>query len=107
VRATARSAVGFDMRANKQIIAQTTEAFVGSIVDGRLRQNGNKHMRKHVLNTKRRTNSFGLYFGKESESSFRKIDAFAAAFLAYMALVRFTESGKQLPKEYTRRLIQF
>ena len=99
--------LGFDMRANKQIIAQTTEAFVGSIVDGRLRQNGDKLMRNHVLNTKRRTNAFGLYFGKESESSFRKIDAFAAAFLAYMALVKLAESGKKLPKEYTRKLYQF
>lgn len=107
VRASARSTVGFDMRANKQIIAQTTEAFVGSIVDGRLRQNGDKLMRVHVLNTKRRTNSFGLYFGKESETSFRKIDAFAAGFLAYMALVKLIESGKKLPTEYTRKLYQF
>ena len=107
VRASARSTVGFDMRANKQIIAQTTEAFVGSIVDGRLQQNGDKLMRVHVLNTKRRTNSFGLYFGKESETSFRKIDAFAAGFLAYMALTKFIESGKTLPKEYTRKLYQF
>ena len=39
--------------------------------------------------------------------SSRKIDAFAAAFLAYMALTKFIESGKKLPKEYTRKLYQF
>lgn len=107
VKASSRSTVGFDMRGNKQRISQTTEAFVGSIVDGRLRHNGDRLMRTHVLNTRRRTNSFGLYFGKDSRESPRKIDAFAAAFLAYMALVTLAESGKKLPKEYTRRLIQF
>jgi len=107
VKATAQSTVGFEMRANKQLIAQTTESFVGSIVDGRLRQNGDKVMRIHVLNAKRRTNSFGLYFGKESEDSPRKIDAFAAGFLAYMALNKLAESGKKPEREYTRRLIQF
>lgn len=107
VKASARSTVGFDMRGNKQILAQTTEAFVGSIVDGRMRQNGNRLMRTHVLNTKRRTNQYGLYFGKESAESPRKIDGFAAALLAYMAMIKVAESGKKLPKEYTRKLYQF
>jgi hypothetical protein len=107
VKASARSTVGFDMRGNKAKISQTTEAFVGSIIDKRLRQNGDRLMRMHVLNTKRRTNSYGLYFGKESRESPRKIDGFAAGFLAYMALVALAESGKQPAKEYTRRLYQF
>ena len=107
VKASSRSTVGFDMRGNKAKISQTTEAFVGSIVDKRLRQNGHRLMRTHVLNTKRRTNSYGLYFGKETSFSHRKIDGFAAGFLAYMALVTLAESGKKLPKEYTRRLYQF
>ncbi len=107
VKASSRSTVGFDMRGNKTKIAQTTEAFVGSIVDGRLQQNGDRLMRVHVLNTKRRTNSYGLWFGKESAESPRKIDGFAAGFLAYMALVALAESGKKIPKEYTRKLYAF
>jgi len=107
VKASPRSTVGFDMRGNKTKISQTTEAFVGSIVDGRLKQNGDKLMRVHVLNVKRRTNSYGLWFGKASAESPAKIDGFAAGFLAYMALMAFNESGKKLPKEYTRRLYQF
>jgi phage terminase large subunit-like protein len=95
------------MRSNKQKISQTTEAFVGSIADGRLQQNGHLLMRMHVLNTKRRTNSYGLWFGKETAESQRKIDGFAAGFLAYMALVALAESGKKLPKEYTRKLYTF
>ena len=107
IKASSRSTVGFDMRGNKAKISQTTEAFVGSIIDKRLRQNGDRLMRVHVLNVKRRTNSYGLYFGKESRESLRKIDGFAAGFLAYMALVALAESGKKLPKEYSRRLYQF
>ena len=107
VKASARSTVGFDMRGNKARISQTTEAFVGSIVDGRLKQNGDKLMRVHVLNTKRRTNSYGLWFGKATSESPAKIDGFAAGFLAYMALMTLAESGKKLPKEYSRRLYQF
>lgn len=107
VKASSRSTVGFDMRSNKAKISQTTEAFVGSIVDGRLQQNGDRLMRVHVGNTKRRTNSYGLWFGKETSESQRKIDGFAAGFLAYMALVALAESGKKLPKEYTRKLYTF
>lgn len=107
VKASSRSTVGFDMRGSKQKISQTTEAFVASIEDGRLKQNGHRLMRVHVLNTKRRTTSYGLWFGKETSSSPRKIDGFAAGFLAYMALVALAESGKKIPKEFTRRLYQF
>lgn len=107
IKASPRSTVGFDMRGNKAKISQTTEAFVGSIADGRLRQNGNRLMRMHVLNTRRRSNSYGLWFGKESKESSRKIDGFAAGFLAYMALVALAESGKKPAKEYTRKLYQF
>jgi phage terminase large subunit-like protein len=107
VKASPRSTVGFDMRGNKARISQTTEAFVGSIVDGRVKQNGHRLMRMHVLNTKRRTNTYGLWFGKESSESPRKIDGFAAGFLAYMALTTLAESGKQPPKEFSRKLYTF
>jgi hypothetical protein len=107
IKASARSTVGFDMRSNKAKISQTTEAFVASIADKRLKQNGHRLMRVHVLNTKRRTNTYGLWFGKETASSSRKIDGFAAGFLAYMALVALAESGKKIPKEYSRRLYTF
>jgi hypothetical protein len=107
VKASPRSTVGFDMRGNKARISQTTEAFVASIVDKRLRQNGHRLMRTHVLNTKRRANSYGLYFGKETSFSHRKIDGFAAGFLAYMALTAYAESGKTPAKDYSRKLYQF
>lgn len=107
VKASSRSTIGFDMRGNKARISQTTEAFVGSIADKRLRQNGHRLMRIHVLNTRRRTNSYGLHFGKETAFSQRKIDGFAAGFLAYMALMAYAESGKKPAKEYSRKLIQF
>jgi phage terminase large subunit-like protein len=107
VKASPRSTVGFDMRGNKAKISQTTEAFVASIMDGRLQQNGDRLMRVHVGNVKRRTNTYGLWFGKESSESPRKIDGFAAGFLAYMALVAVAESGKKPAKEYSRRLYTF
>jgi hypothetical protein len=43
---------------------------------------------------------------KEAPESSRKIDAYVATLLAYMAMVKLAESGKKPEKVYTRRLYQ-
>lgn len=101
------SAMGFDMRGNQQRVARGNEALVQTVLDGRIRHNGDKQLRNHVLNAKRRRNRFGLIFGKENAESSRKVDAYAATLLAFMALNDLNDSGKKPKPEYTRRLIQF
>lgn len=107
IKASTRSAVGFDMRANEQRQARGNEALVQTIVDGRIKHNGDKILKVHVLNAKRRRNRFGLWFGKDKEESPRKVDGYAATLLAFMAMTDLAESGKTAKPEYTRRLIQF
>lgn len=94
IKASANSTVGFDMRGNQQKIARMFEAFMQSVLDKKLFHNGDKLLRVHVLNAKRRRNRFGLTFAKENAESPRKVDGLAAALLAFIAERDLAESGK-------------
>lgn len=85
VSASPRSAVGWDMRGRLQLNTLATERLVAGIQDGSVRHDGNGLLRRHVLNTRRRPNRWGISFGKERRDSPRKVDAFAALQLADMA----------------------
>jgi phage terminase large subunit-like protein len=106
IKASAQSATGFDMRGNQQKIARGVEAFIQSLVDKRIKHNGHKLLRVHVLNAKRRRNRFGLTFAKENAESPRKVDGLAAALLSVMAMNDLIESGKQPARQYRRQLVQ-
>jgi hypothetical protein len=106
IKASPQSATGFDMRGNQQKIARGVEAFLQSIVDKRIKHNGHKLLRVHVLNAKRRRNRFGLTFAKENAESPRKVDGLAAALLSVMAMNDLIESGKQPARQYRRQLSQ-
>lgn len=85
VVASAKSAVGWDMRGRLQLLTQATERLVAGIADGSLRHDGGRLLRRHVLNARRRPNRWGISFGKERRESPLKVDAFAALQLADMA----------------------
>ena len=107
VKATAKSTVGFDMRGNAERIARGNEALVAMVQDKRVSHNGDKALRVHVLNTKRRRNQYGLTFGKEHAESARKVDGYAATLLAFIAMTDLAESGKKAKPVYSRKLYQF
>ena len=106
IKASPHSATGFDMRGNQQKIARGVEAFLQAVIDKRIRHNGHRLLRTHVLNAKRRRNRFGLTFAKENAESPRKVDGLAAALLAFMAMNDLIESGKQPARQYRRQLVQ-
>jgi hypothetical protein len=83
--ASPKSAVGWDMRTRLQLLTQATERLVAGITDGSLHHDGGRLLRRHVLNTRRRPNRWGVSFGKERRDSPLKVDAFAALQLADMA----------------------
>jgi hypothetical protein len=85
VRASPKSAVGWDMRGRQQELTLATEALVQAIEDGRLPHTGHPVLARHVGNCRRRPNRWGVSFGKESRESPKKVDAFAAMQLADMA----------------------
>ena len=107
IKASSKSTVGFDMRGNNERIARGNESLLAMVQDGKIHHNGDKVLRVHVLNTKRRRNQYGLIFGKEHAESSRKVDMYAALLLAYIALTDLAESGKKAKPVYQRRLHQF
>lgn len=94
VKASNYSAVGWDMRGRLQANTRGTENIVAGIIDAQIGHNGDPRLRKHVLNARRRHNTYGLSFGKESRESPNKVDAFAAMQLADMARADFVMSGR-------------
>jgi len=107
IKATSKSTIGFDMRGNAERIARGNEALLAMIQDKKIAHNGDKILKIHVLNAKRRRNQYGLTFGKEHAESPRKVDAYAATLLAFIAMTDLAESGKKAKPVYSRRLIQF
>lgn len=99
VSANPRSAVGWDMRGRLQLNTLATERLVAGIQDGSVCHDGNGLLRRHVLNTRRRPNKWGVSFGKERKDSPRKVDAFAALQLADMARNDVvTETSRKPPR---------
>jgi hypothetical protein len=107
IKATSKSTIGFDMRGNAERIARGNEALLAMVQNKRIFHNGDKSLKVHVLNTKRRRNQYGLTFGKEHAESPRKVDMYAATLLAFIAMTDLAESGKKAKPVYTRRLYQF
>lgn len=107
VKSTSFSAVGFDMRGSKADLARGNEALMQSIIDQTVHHNGSKVLRLHTLAAYRDHNGFGVTYRKETPESDNKIDCYAATHLAFMALTKLLESGKEAPPERNRRLHQF
>lgn len=102
VKASERHAVAWDMRQSIQRVTRAHERLMQAIFDRKLHHDGDADMRRHVLNARRRTNNYGVSFGKESRESPKKVDAYAALMLAHEALHDLRTRGKQT-KERTGR----
>ena len=102
VKAKERNAIGWDMRSSQQLVTRAHERLMRTILDAKLGHNGDLAMRRHVLNARRRTNNYGVSFGKESADSPRKVDIYAALLLAHEALHDLRTRGKR-HKERTGR----
>ena len=85
VKASERSAVGFDMRAKTLLFTRAAESFAQAVADGEIRHDGNGTLRTHAHNARRRPNRHGVGLGKEHRESGRKVDAVVAAVLARAA----------------------
>jgi len=107
VKASPRSAMGYDMRGNLEKTTRFHEALIQNVLDRKIFHNGDPLLRRHALHAKRRENKYGLSFGKDSRSSGEKIDAYAALLLAFIALNELAERGKKAPVIYDSTLFQF
>lgn len=108
IKASTKSSIGWDMRGGQKRITLENESVMdkvfeakervdaGSVSDLPFLHNGNRVLRKHALNARRRPNAHGTTFGKESRESPLKVDAYAALLLAEMAFRDLRESGKNV-----------
>ncbi|MEU6056975.1 terminase [Streptomyces sp. NPDC047097] len=91
-----RDGIGWDMRSSLRASTLAHERLMRSVFDCKLRYDGDLAMRRHMLNARRRTNAYGVSFGKESRESPRKIDIYAALMLAHEALYDLRARGKKV-----------
>lgn len=94
VKSSAAKPIAWDMRQSLQKVTRANERLVQTILDRKLRHDGNKMLQRHVLNVMRRENNYGVSFGKAGRESPRKVDAYAAMLLAYEALLDLRGRGK-------------
>lgn len=85
VKATSRNPCAWDMRASLKRSTLAHERLVRAILDRKLHYDGDRSLRRHALNARRRANHFGLYFGKESKETPKRVDLYAALMLAHEA----------------------
>jgi hypothetical protein len=97
--------IAWDMRSSLQRSTRAHERLLSAIFDKTIRHDGNRSLRRHVLNTKRAENNHGVSFRKESRESKRKVDLYAAMMLAHEALTDLLVKGaqKKTEKPKTRR----
>jgi hypothetical protein len=106
VKAEGFSAIGWDMRQSQKKVTRSHERLMRTIFDGKLWHGGeyglNRTLRRHVLNARKRSNNYGISFGKESRESPRKVDAYAALLLAFECLHDLQTRGKSTKKKSGR-----
>ncbi|MGV9312598.1 terminase [Streptomyces sp. NPDC003691] len=102
VKAPGKDAVGWDMRTSLKSSTLANERLMRSVYDRKLKHDGDRKLRRHLLNAVRRTNNYGVSFGKESRESPRKVDAYAALMLAHEALFDLRARGKRVHKRTGR-----
>jgi hypothetical protein len=99
VKAPGKDGVSWDMRSSIQRSTRAHERLMRSIFDSKISHNGDRTLRRHVLNARRKVNNYGLSFTKESRDSPRKVDAYAALMLAHEAWTDYRTGGKTKTKK--------
>jgi hypothetical protein len=86
VFASQKHRIAWDMRARqKEFTIEGCERVHNEITEGAFKHDGDRQVRQHVHNARRRPNAWGTAFGKQHRESARKIDSLPALILARMA----------------------
>jgi hypothetical protein len=81
--------IAWDMRSNTLDFTRAAELAEAEILEGQFTHDGDPILARHVANTRRRPNRWGLSVGKESPSSPLKIDAAVCMIGARMVRRRY------------------
>lgn len=85
-KASNNHAFAWDMRSSTQAVTRAHERLMTTIFDRKIKHDGDPDLRRHVLNTRRAENNYGVSFRKESRESKRKVDLYAGLMLAHEAV---------------------
>jgi hypothetical protein len=97
VKASAKHAIAWDMRARQKETTIEIERLHNEITERAFTDDGHPAVRQHFHNARRRPNAWGVSVGKEHRESKRKIDSVPATMLARTArrLIGPRKSGPQ------------
>lgn len=104
IKADASHPIRYDMRSkSKKDFLFDCEAFSDAVLEGELVHDGNRLLRLHVGNARKRwgPNDIACGIGKETKNSSRKIDAAVCAVLAFASRQSLLNSGKMKGKGLT------
>lgn len=102
-KADGRNPISWDMRQSVKRVTLAHERLMQTIFDAKVFHDGDRSLKRHVLNARRRSNQYGISFGKESRESPRKVDLYAAFLLAHECLYDFRTRGGKAQKKRTGR----
>lgn len=103
-KASERHAIAWDMRQSLQRVTRAHERLMQSILDRKIRHDGDRDLRRHTLNARRRSNNYGVSFSKESRESPKKVDLYAALMLAHEALHDLRTRARPQKKQRSGRV---
>jgi phage terminase large subunit-like protein len=84
-KASGRNPVAWDMRSSLKRATAAHERLIRAVLDKKIGYDGDRQLRRHALNARRRINHFGVFFGKESRETPKRVDLYAALMLAHEA----------------------
>jgi hypothetical protein len=106
--ASPKHRVAWDMRTRvKEFTLEGTERLHNEIVEGKVHHDGDRKVRQHVVNARRRPNQWGVGFGKEHRESSRKVDALSAMILAGLARRAYLALPKTRQRRRQQRAVFF
>lgn len=106
IKATAQSAVGYDMRGHHKETEQNNEKFTSMLREGTINHNGNERFINHLKNAEVFETPDGVRFLKKGggESS-RKIDGLVSATLAFLAWRKLSEKAAKKEQKVFRKTL--
>lgn len=87
--------IAWDMRTSLKESTMAHERLLDAIESKSIWHIGDRRLRRHMLNTHRRENRYGVSFGKVTRGSRRKIDIYAALMLGHEALLKYEQKSSK------------
>lgn len=103
VKSSPKHSIAWDMRGKKKESTVEYERLHNEIVEAAFKHDGNRKVRQHFHNARRRPNAWGVSVGKESRESARKIDSVPSTMLARLGRRLYLTSGKKRKRKRTGR----